>query len=192
MDFKQGTMVVTSDGKDVGRIDRVVLDPQTRRVSHIIVRQGSLFTEDKVVPVQMIDSPSGDRVALHRDSEHLPELELFEERFYVPYDEDPPGAVDYDASSVRPILWYPPVGTFMTTYPVAPSAPYYLPDQGTVERVIADEQTHRATHLVVSQGLLFKTRKTMPVTWIDEVGEEELRLNVGDHVLEQLPGYQEH
>ena len=33
MQFKQGTHVYTSDGQDVGTVDRVVLDPQTNEVS---------------------------------------------------------------------------------------------------------------------------------------------------------------
>ncbi len=34
MRFKQGASVFTSDGQDVGRIDRVVMDPHTRQVTH--------------------------------------------------------------------------------------------------------------------------------------------------------------
>lgn len=77
MQFKQGTHVYTTDGKDVGAIDRVVLDPRTDEVTHVVVRRGWLFTEDKVVPIDLIDQAVAEQVQLRsdvRDLDRLPEF----------------------------------------------------------------------------------------------------------------------
>jgi uncharacterized protein YrrD len=42
----------------------VVLDPQTKKAIHIVVRKGFLFTEDKVVPISFISDATEDRVTL--------------------------------------------------------------------------------------------------------------------------------
>ena len=41
--FKQGTDVFSSDNEKIGTLDRVVMDPRTKEISHIIVREGFLF-----------------------------------------------------------------------------------------------------------------------------------------------------
>lgn len=37
MEFREGTDVVTAGGEKVGEIERVVIDPRTREVTHIVV-----------------------------------------------------------------------------------------------------------------------------------------------------------
>ena len=56
MEIKRNAKVTTADGKDVGRVDRVVIDPQSKEVSHLVIRQGFLFTEDKVVPIDLVSA----------------------------------------------------------------------------------------------------------------------------------------
>ncbi len=56
MEFKAGTHVYTADGKDVGSIDRVILDPHTNEISGIVVKQGWLFTEDKVISIDLVET----------------------------------------------------------------------------------------------------------------------------------------
>jgi sporulation protein YlmC with PRC-barrel domain len=36
MQLKQESSVVTANGDEVGRVDRVVIDPQSQRVTHIV------------------------------------------------------------------------------------------------------------------------------------------------------------
>ena len=45
MQFKQGATVSTYDGKNVGHVDRVVLNPKTKEVTHIVVRKGLLVSD---------------------------------------------------------------------------------------------------------------------------------------------------
>jgi hypothetical protein len=47
------------------------------------------------------------------------------------------------------------------------------------------------THLVISQGLIFKERKLLPVDWISLIEAEEVFLAVGTTVVERLRPYEE-
>ena len=79
MQFNQGASVFTIDGHAVGRIDRVVIEANTDRVTHIVVRKGHLFTKDKVVPVDVIAAGQGERILLRVDLDQLERLPDFEE-----------------------------------------------------------------------------------------------------------------
>lgn len=220
MQFKQGTHVYTSDDKDVGSIDRVVLDPRTGEVTGIVVRKGFLFTEDRVVPIGLIESATEDRVQLRRGEAALNNLPEYEETYYVPA-----GEYDYRAGkaatpvpSATPVYGYPPVGVAWWGYggylPVD-----YMPDYleyvrknipegtvalkegarvmshdgehvGNVDEIFTDATTKQATHFVISQGLLFKERKLLPTNWIRDAGEDDVMLTVSTQMVNNLPEYE--
>lgn len=216
MQFKEGTHVYTAGGDDVGTIDRVVVDPRTKEVSHVVVRKGLLFTEDKVVPIDLIARATDERVTLREDAGNLDELPPFKETQYVSLDEEERGEfapVGYAA----PIYWYPTYGALGwyggAAYPMYPAVAYpthtekNIPEGtvglkegarvvsasgdtvGNVERVYT--QDDRVTHILISQGLIFKERKLVPMGWIVDVKEDEITLGVRTSVLERLPAYKE-
>jgi uncharacterized protein YrrD len=215
MQFKQGTNVYTDDEKHVGSVDKVVLDPTTKEVTHIVVRKGFLFVEDKLIPVSLIASADEDRVNLRPVPGGFDSLLPFEETHYLPVDEaEAQGQVDL----ASPLYWYPPVGGWMgygADYAYAYPPPYVpitetnapknslIIDEGAmvisadgkhvgnVERVLTEPQADRATYFVMSQGLLFRERKSVPITWIREVKADAVHLSVGAHTLEGLREYQE-
>jgi uncharacterized protein YrrD len=214
--FRKGATVVTADGRQVGHTDRVVIDPATKEVTHIVVRQGVLFREDKVIPVDEILIATEDRVTLGKNADDLGELPPFEETHYIQANEAE-AHYRYPKRYVPPMYWYPPMGVTWwsgTYYPWYPE-PAYVAEitrnipQGTVAleegaRVISQEGDHvgdveevildpggvRATHLVISRGLLLKERKVVPTTWITAVSGDEVRLVVGSEMLDALPEYE--
>ena len=215
MHFKENTPVVTADGHRVGDVARVVVDPRSREVTAIIVREGFLFTEDRVVPMDLVTSTSTDEVRLRDTKDTLPELLPLEEQHFVPVDdEDLPLATP---GAAQPLYSYPPAGVgwwgmgYTTYWPgqrVTVETERHIPADsvvlntgarvvsadgqhvGDVEEVIADSTSGRATHLVVAAGWLFTTRKIIPTGWIDRVNDEEVRLSVPARVLERLPAYE--
>jgi sporulation protein YlmC with PRC-barrel domain len=46
MQFKENAEVFTSTGEKDGRIDRVVIDPNSNELTHLVVKKGFLFTKD--------------------------------------------------------------------------------------------------------------------------------------------------
>jgi uncharacterized protein YrrD len=216
MEFKEGTGVFTASGEEVGKINRFVLDPATSKVTHIVVQKGWLLPEDKVVPTDTIETASEDRVILKEAVGDLDQLPPFEETHYVGLDESDRDQTDYFPYGYAPAYyWYPPYG--FAGYPTY-GLGYYgwtpveternIPEDtvpikegsgvvssdgehfGDVERIFVDSESKRATHFLISQGLLFKEQKLVPVHWVGFVEENKVHLAVPLQLLEQLPDYQ--
>jgi len=221
MEFKEGADVFTADGEKVGEIDRVVIDPRTNTVSHVIVEKGFLLPTDRVVHVSLIRKAVEDRVELRDvidDLEVLPEFQEFE---YVPADEadleEPPaGAV--------PLYWYPAAGTAWWDYTGRVTYPGYwgyarppfvaemdrnIPEGavalregarvisrdgehvGDIEAIFSEAEGNRVTHLLLSRGFFLSEEKLIPTTWVALVMEDEVHLTVNADFIEGLPTYEE-
>jgi len=116
--LKEGTGVFTSGGEQVGEINRFVLDPNTNKITHIVVQKGWLFAEDRLVPFEEVRSVTEDKVVLKDEIEDFDQLPPFEETHYVPVNErdrdrdlDREQEEGYPAYPVGPAyFWYPPYG----------------------------------------------------------------------------------
>jgi len=208
MEFKEGTTIYTADGETAGTVERFIIDPQTRTVSGLVARQGLLFTEDRVIPVDAVVLADAGRIVLHPDAGHPDDFPPFEETYYVTPDASEFSA-DYALPYVAPLYYYPPVSLGAPVVPmtsvgreekfqniplgsvaVATGSAVMSRDGhhvGDVQRVIADSQTNEVTHFVISQGLLFTEEKTVPVRWVEDVEENEIHLAVSAKLLERLP-----
>jgi sporulation protein YlmC with PRC-barrel domain len=216
LEIKEGTSVFTSDGKEVGKISRFVLDPGTNEVTHIVVQKGWLLPEDKVVPTAMVDAASDERVVLNGKVDDLNQLPPFEETHYVELtdaDRNSTGPatyryapayywypssvnIGYPGLGLTPYGW-PPVETTRNipadTIPLKEGSAVVSSDGkhvGNVERLFIDAETNKATHFLISHGLLFKDRKLVPAHWIKSVEEDKIHLTVPSRLLERLPSYQ--
>ncbi len=214
MKFNQGASIFTKDGKEAGRIERVVIHPKTKLVTHIVVRTGLVFTEDKVVPVEAVAGGQKGRITLLLDADKLEDLPDFQETHYVVLNEEELQRVAarslHDATPVT--YWIPPYGQPMsspnTELPYIAETETHIPADtvavregarvitrdrkhiGNVEQVLTSSMSNRATHFLVSKGLLLKEKKMVPVEWVDKFGENNVRLAVGAGVIETLPDHE--
>ena len=217
MRLKKGDEVYSSQGEKLGNIERVVLDPETKEVTHLVVGKGFLFKTNKIIAMDMLDPAIEDKITVRNSKQGLDDFQDFEETHYVDLDQtDNPASDELPAS-----YWYPPINLAWwraggtdnpITYPVMPvyvgrteqnipegtvaleeGAKVMSSDEkhiGNVEQVIIDPQDKRVTHFVVSEGTLFKDRKLIPVLWISRIGEKEVHLSSTANVLARLPAYQ--
>ncbi|MFN2291356.1 MAG: PRC-barrel domain-containing protein [Anaerolineae bacterium] len=227
MELIKGQDIITPDGDKVGSIERVVLDPETKEVSHIVIEEGFLLKETKVVPINMLGAETEDGIVL-RDAEYLDDLPPFSETDYVPAGvetaetrergEGQPAemARDYPTQFAPRYYWYPPVGVgwwrgLGTPTYVEPeyvrTVEFNIPDGtvaleegaavitsddkhiGDVEEILTDPQENRATHFVISTGLLLKEHKLVPTQWVSTILEAEVYLSVSSDVVKGLPEY---
>jgi uncharacterized protein YrrD len=218
MRFQENAEIVASDGKNVGRLDRVVLDPRTHEVAAIILRKGGELREDKVVPLDLIESANGGGVRLRRDAEAVAALEPFEEKHYVVVDEHDLvrelGAPPYPGAPLYGYPPYPGLGApVFSPFPARPAviarAEENIPPNtialragarvvdregetvGSIERILTDPLADRATHFVIERGFVLKDRKMIPMQWVDSLGEDTVRLAVGLRQVQRLRTYED-
>lgn len=218
MQFRENAGVFKANGDKVGVIAKVVMSPRDHKVTHLIVREGFLFTEDKVLPISLVHSATDEQVTLRADlgEKTIDNLPRYEEDYFVPVDlADNPNftAPAYPAAGY--LYPYGPAGMY-AEYPGfwSEGEPQYvvrhdenIPNGtvalntgakvissddrhvGNLERVVMDENSDRATHFVIAQGLFFKDHKLVPTSWISTVMRDEVRLSVSSGFLDKLPSY---
>jgi uncharacterized protein YrrD len=220
MQFRENADVISADDEKVGEVSRVILDPKEREITHMVVQQGFLFTTDKVVPAHLIKEATEEQVTLSAEAAELDELPDFEETRFVavhradfpeaqksgvaaPFFWYPPtgtswgsaatGAVGVGAPALPPFVAAqeesPPAGTTVLNEG-ATVVSMDGENVGSVEAVLTDPEESRATHLVISQGLLLTEEKCIPTSWISTVREDEVRLTVGSETLKDLPEHE--
>jgi sporulation protein YlmC with PRC-barrel domain len=210
MRFRRDTPVLTLDGQEAGTIDRVVLEPVTREVTHIVLRKGFL-AEGKLVPVDLIGVATDEHVSIRAMKDDLHALPPFEQARFVeatePGDGDRQGSLESPVAGLFPYLGpLPPMGPMGSPEPALPQTSERNIPEGTVplktgarviasdgkkvglvEEVLTDPHQDRATDLVVAGGsLLHKTKWRVPMDWVTEVREGEVHLAVGVRSLQEV------
>jgi uncharacterized protein YrrD len=186
--YTRGAHVKTSDGAEVGTIDRIVFDAKAQKITHIIVKRGLLLTTDRVIPVDALE-PTGDgvRVGADVDPRTFPQ---FEQSDYVL-----DAQTDfYVANPSLAIGAYGPIG--------APNAELKrhrernIPEDsialhadsdviasdgekvGRVKEVVADASDDRAVQLIVAGGAADRVNRAIPANLVTSITEGEIHLSI--------------
>jgi uncharacterized protein YrrD len=104
MRLVKGADVYSAQGDRLGTLNRVIIDPNTREVTHIVIEKGLMFTTSKVIPIGRIDPQSQENITLNSSEQDLSQFDDFEEAHYVDLD-----TTEYPASDVTNSFWYPRV-----------------------------------------------------------------------------------
>jgi osmotically-inducible protein OsmY/sporulation protein YlmC with PRC-barrel domain len=203
--FRIGAPVFALDGRN-GHLDKVVIDPNTRRITHLIIHRGFLLTEDRIVPVELVERVTPEGIFLHLTSEELTRQPRYqEERFVAP----PPGwepFPGYAATDVR--FWGLPYGG--VTPPIQPVVAYTIrqgiPErtivlerstevrtrdevEGEIDHLLVDPIRQELTHLVVRFHDQPQQPVIVPFDWVAELGDGFVVLKATSEDLAQLQGY---
>jgi len=203
--------IFSSVGEKIGKLDRVVLDPETKKVSHIVAKKGILFPNSKVIPVSYVNL-DGERITLTKNAMELEDLPDFIESSYINM-----GNRDNHEQNADTLYFYPPqyAAWWATGGNITYPKPRYVletetaipegtvaleegakvfgndgEDVGEVERVIVESTEKCATHIVVSRGLFSKEYKLVPTLWITDVMEDKVHLTIGSDMFERLPEHE--
>lgn len=131
MQFRDGAGVYTADDKHVGHIERVVIDPVTKEVTHVVIEHGIILTNDKVLPVQLVASATDERVTLKPDITNLDEIPDFQQTHYIGVNERERQAMAYPTEGhATPFYGYAPFGTAFYDFPgyIGPAAGGPIPN----------------------------------------------------------------
>ena len=200
--------VLASNAQEVGSLERVVLNPETKVITHIVVRMGALFNKaDKIVPMEMVTDTTEDLVVLDADVTTVEGMPPFEERQIISEERE---AAEVSAEVELPVLLgespvslllAPDSGETYTTEMVQniPEGTVAMKQGakvisadgehlGNVERVLADASVAQITHLMISRGILTKEVKLIPTKWILKIGEDNVYLNENKDSIEGMEG----
>jgi sporulation protein YlmC with PRC-barrel domain len=145
-----GARVHTSDGEDLGTIDRLILDPTTSRVKAAVISKGILLPNEVEVPLSDLLSGPEDTLYVPYTADQVHSLPQFEPAAYT----TPP--VTYGSPE-----GYPPQALYWpASYHVA--VPYYAneaalgrsdaPDPGIAEEVDAALRRQDLENAVITEG----------------------------------------
>jgi uncharacterized protein YrrD len=213
--FQKNATVMVTNGQKVGHLHRIVVNPRNNTLTNIVVRTGTLLSqEEKVVPIDLVAEAGAGQIVLHNRPGILQSLPHFEEERVIeengaldryPSPEDMPlvmlgrpnvelpnvtrpvitDSMDYGDQFVTHIEQNIPFGTVA----IKEGAKVITAEgkhAGNVESVLADPSMARITHLLVSNGLLTKEKKLLPIHWVTLLGEDEIRLGVKKSSVDEL------
>ena len=76
--LKDGANIISSDGKHVGDIESLIIEPGLNRATHFVMKHGVLFKERKLIPTNWVKAIEEDKVYLLISSQLLHRLPLYE------------------------------------------------------------------------------------------------------------------
>jgi uncharacterized protein YrrD len=180
--------VYSTDGTHVGKVDRVVIDPQAKLVTHIVVHKGTLLARDVVVPLNDVDSAGEDGVRLRVSEAKLDELPDFVEVEWVQPHEGwvpPPGYFEsavlwppYFGQQAAPTREVTNIGDREVAITEGTDVECTDGKIGVVDRVQIDAQSGRLEGIVVREGVLFTHQVLVPAAWIASADADAVRLSV--------------
>lgn len=214
MRVERGAEVFTATGEKIGTVNRVVIDARTRDITDLVVERGTLFKDEKVIPIGLIDSDNEGHITLRETNQSVDDFLDYETTHFVPSEE----ITEQPSETIPMYYWYPPLGYQLPTPGMLPDGsllPEYIPRTetsipegrvvitegaqvtsaddkhiGNVEQVLVDTESNRVTHFVVGRGFLLKEHKLVPSFWVTKVSDDKLHLSIESHIFERLPNHQ--
>ncbi|WP_029214616.1 BON domain-containing protein [Kallotenue papyrolyticum] len=199
-----GMPVLARDGR-YGSLEKIVVDPHARRVTHLVVGKGWLAQQQRVVPIDAVEYVDEQGIHLDVSSEELNRLPVFqEEAFLRP---DPTWEPLETIPAADTLFWggpYPGVPAPVmpvvehVTYSGVPSGAIMLrrgadvlcndAPVGSLDHVLIDPRSGRMTHLIVEE-LRSGRRVIVPIDWVRELHEQVIVLHTWNPHQRGVPSY---
>ena len=211
-----GAHVESKEGKDLGRLHSVVIDPRDNEVTHIVVNTGPHFPEPGFgapelinVPIEQMDDAGEDKVVLRATRDEFRKLPQYVERDFTPARQAP----QVEHTDPAHFLWNTgvalaaslsriltgialPVETVRKASferEILNDAPVWRLDPhthiGDVERVLVDENTDEIKELVIRRGAVFHEDVVLPIGYVTEILDGVVHVQLSDAELRGLQAY---
>ncbi len=216
--LRHGAEVLSADGKDLGKLHAVVIDPRDNEVTHIVVNAGPHFPEPGFgapelieVPIAQMADAQEEKVRLKCDGEQFRKMPVYVERAYTQ-----PPVSDAGGTGAGPahLLWNVgmaiagalasigsiavPAETFRKARferHILNDAPVWRTEPhshiGDVERVLIDEETEEIQALVVRRGALFSHDVVLPIDYVTEILDGVIHVRISDEEIERLQEFRD-
>jgi len=177
-----------------GTTTKIILNPISDKITHVVVRERKAPHKERVVPVELICEGTPELILLDITNEELSKMDPFTEKEYVPQE----------------ISHY--VGSYMF------SLPYKVPETraveikhtsipagelavkrgsqveatdgsiGEVNEFLIDPDNDQITHLIIQEKQLFHRKEiSIPITEINEIKNNVVYLKLNKKNVEEIP-----
>lgn len=188
MHVRLGALVRDKNAVDVGHVDRLVIDPHTRRIVQIVVKQGRLRTKDIIIDRSLANHVDADgRVHLSITEQEVDELREFITVEYAPRNQA--AEFSWTETIATPLGGPRTAITNVTTQytTLAEDVRVVRKDMdvkgsdfekvGELEDIEFDNDVS-VTGFTVRTGRLLHERRSFPVTQVAGVGVDYVRLSI--------------
>lgn len=210
MDIQLEAPVVSREGADLGKISRVVFNPETGETDSLVIHKGAILGRDVAVPVDSVRVAAPTRVELDMTEEEFRARPDFVQANYAWPPESWVAPYGWPAGAV---LWPAPIGAgYPFGYPASANA---IPDEareraaqedaqeavvgqgaevlaasgekvGSIQNVMVDPATNKPSRVIVKRGFLFTEDVELPGDWVASYDDNTITLNVDKATVEQL------
>ena len=190
MDMHLNAHVECLDGR-IGRLENIILNPKTEKVTYLVVRGNDLQNTERLVPERLVKEASHDTVFLSITKEKFEGMKNFIQEEYIPsnitlymaeqagWDMGTPASVFVEHEAV-------PAGGLI----VHERAKVFATDghAGKVDDFLVEKKTGRITHIILLEGHLWgKKDISIPVNQIDRYEDGNIYLKIDKSGVEALP-----
>jgi uncharacterized protein YrrD len=211
MELQLESPVVSADGVDLGKIHRIIFDPQSAEVKSIVLKKGAFFARDVAIPIEDVHAATAERVELSLSGQEVDSVPDFIEGDYTwPHD-----------TWISPYGWasggvmWPMAYAGFDGYPGYAGIAAQLPDSaieqekqrdaenaivgqgsevlakggekvGEVHNLVIDPVSHKPSSVVVRSGFVFTEDVEIPGDWIASYDDYKVTLNVDKPTVEHL------
>ncbi|MHB8574999.1 MAG: PRC-barrel domain-containing protein [Dehalococcoidia bacterium] len=203
MDFNIGAEVIGTEGK-LGEVHRVIVDARSNHVTDLVVKHGFVFGKERVVPLSCVTGVKDGVVSVNVDGRAFEAMNGFaDDRYHAPDPNyvGPPGFDNTAFMLDRVVAFGGGVGTGQQggappfgfpggeqTSPDDRQRPVYAEGTsvhdaagekvGEIARMTIDPTNGSATHIVLRQGFLFHHEAEIPISWVQDLSDKGVMLNV--------------
>ncbi|MBX3013116.1 MAG: PRC-barrel domain-containing protein [Caldilineaceae bacterium] len=184
-----------------GRTTRVVLNPQTKRVSHVVVQGKGLIGGEYLVPLDAILQASPNHITLRLSAQELVELTSFVETDDLSVS-DYPLTDDFDLPMSGAYAFWPEMAAeeakLLAEHEMIPPGEVTVTSGaqviakdgqvGHIDELLTNPANDKITHLILRKGHLWNQHDvTIPVDQIERIEEDRVYLKLDKAHLAELP-----
>jgi uncharacterized protein YrrD len=194
---------IESRGREVGRVEQVVLNRDSYEATHLVVKHGGLLNaRHLLMPFNWVVGSEHDRVFIDRADDEINALPNFEMQHYVRLDQLDEEQVEHPRSQIKPSDWinyvvpfvanafgepYHPPGVVVTDQLLSTSESAVnrgLPVEssdghkvGEIHEVLLSQPEWRLSGIIITRGFVLKHPMRVPADWVVSIERDRIRLN---------------
>ncbi len=202
MDILINAKVFCTDG-ECGHVTSVLINPLSKRVTHLIVREHGVFGQEKKVPVEVIAESLPEKINLRLDQTSFHDMENFLSIKFIS-GEDPFDSYLPEQYYLHPFVMpaydseYDYNSTFYTHVENIPAGELnigrgedvYAKDGrvGKVDEFLVSPKNNTITHILLREGHIWGQKHvTIPVSEIDRIKVDGVYLKLTKEDISKLP-----